>query len=162
MDTGNNRTENRPSTKSGDYLWDRSGEPDPEIQRLEGLLGKFRHDSPPPVFPEIIPNRRWKFFPWRIRLFPVLTTAGVAVAAIVAVTFLVYRTKPTPSTLRGLGCVQRGRDTSNRGGDDQQERGNEPSRRLAKCLRPTVSHGPAFGLTIPARSRWSRAHAFAC
>ena len=101
MDTGNNRTENRPSTKSGDYLWDRSGEPDPEIQRLEGLLGKFRHDSPPPVFPEIVPNRRWKFFPWRIRLFPALTTAGVAVAAIVAVTFLVYRTKPTPSTLAG-------------------------------------------------------------
>jgi hypothetical protein len=99
MDTGNNRTENRPSTKSGDYLWDRSGEPDPEIQRLEGLLGRFRHDSPPPVFPET--NRRWKFFPWRIRLFPALTTAGVAVAAIVAVTFLVYRTKPTPSTLAG-------------------------------------------------------------
>ena len=79
----------------------RSGEPDPEIQRLEGLLGKFRYDSPPLVFPEIIPNRRWKFFPWRIRLFPALTTAGVAVAAIVAVTFLVYRTKPTPSTLPG-------------------------------------------------------------
>jgi len=34
-------------------------------------------------------------------LFPALTKAGVAVAAIVAVTFLVYRTKPTPSTLAG-------------------------------------------------------------
>ena len=33
MDTGNNRTENRPSIESDDYLWDRSGEPDPEIQQ---------------------------------------------------------------------------------------------------------------------------------
>ena len=101
MDTGNNRTENRPSKKIGDYLWDRSGEPDPEIKSLEGLLGKFRHDSPPPVFPEIVPNRRRKFFPSRIRLFPALTTAAVAVAAIAAMTFLVYRTKPTPTTLAG-------------------------------------------------------------
>ena len=101
MDTGKNRTENRPSTKSGDYLWDRSGEPDPEIQKLESLLGKFRHESPTPVFPAIAPARRWTFFPWRLRLFPALATAGVAVAAIVAATFLVYRTKPTPTTLAG-------------------------------------------------------------
>ena len=25
-----------------DYLWDRSGPPDPEIERLERLLGRFR------------------------------------------------------------------------------------------------------------------------
>ncbi|MGA9390361.1 MAG: FecR domain-containing protein [Candidatus Sulfotelmatobacter sp.] len=101
MDTGKNRTENRPSTKSGDYLWDRSGEPDPEIQKLESLLAKFRHDSPTPVFPAIVPERRWTFFPWRLRLFPALGTAAAAVAAIVVVTFLVYRTKPTPTTLAG-------------------------------------------------------------
>ncbi len=101
MDTGKNRTENRLSTKSGDYLWDRSGEPDPEIQKLESLLGKFRHDSPTPVFPAIVPARRWTLFPWRLRLFPALATAAVAVATIVAVTFLVYKTKPTPTTLAG-------------------------------------------------------------
>jgi FecR protein len=101
MDTGKNRAENRPSTKSGDYLWDRSGEPDPEIEKLESLLGKFRHDSPTPVFPAIVPERRWTFFPRRLRLFPALATAAVAVAAIVAVTFLVYRAKPTPTTLAG-------------------------------------------------------------
>ena len=101
MDTGNNRSENRPSTNSDDYLWDRSGEPDPETHRLEVLLGKFRHDSPTPVFPEVVRERRWTFFPWRIRLFPALATAAVAVAAIVAVTFLVYRTKPTPITVAG-------------------------------------------------------------
>jgi FecR protein len=100
MDRGKNRIENRPSTTSGDYLWDGSGEPDPEIQKLESLLGKFRHDSPTPVFPAIVPERRWTFFPWRLRLFPALATVTVALA-IVAVTFLVYRAKPTPTTLAG-------------------------------------------------------------
>ncbi len=34
------------------YLWDGSGEPDPEIQRLENILGRFRHNRPAPAFPE--------------------------------------------------------------------------------------------------------------
>jgi FecR protein len=29
-----------------DYLWDRGGEPDPEIERLESLLSRYRHDKP--------------------------------------------------------------------------------------------------------------------
>ena len=29
-----------------DYLWDKSGEPDPEVARLENLLKEFRHDKP--------------------------------------------------------------------------------------------------------------------
>lgn len=29
-----------------DYLWDRSGTPDPEIVRLERLLGRYRHEGP--------------------------------------------------------------------------------------------------------------------
>ena len=100
MDTEKDRTENK-SSGGGDYLWDRSGEPDPEIQKLESLLGKFRHDSPAPVFPAMVSERRWAFFPRGLRLFPALATSAVAVAAIVAVTFLVYRTKSTPSTLAG-------------------------------------------------------------
>jgi FecR protein len=32
------------------YLWDGSGQPDPEIQRLELALGRFRHSRPAPVF----------------------------------------------------------------------------------------------------------------
>lgn len=31
---------------SDDYLWDRSGRPDPEVARLESLLGRYRHDAP--------------------------------------------------------------------------------------------------------------------
>jgi hypothetical protein len=33
---------------SDDYLWDRSGKPDPEVQRLEHLLGQLRSDRPAP------------------------------------------------------------------------------------------------------------------
>jgi hypothetical protein len=36
-----------------DYLWDGSGEPDPEIQRLETLLGRFHHNRPAPHFPAV-------------------------------------------------------------------------------------------------------------
>jgi hypothetical protein len=100
MDTGNNRTENGSSRNYDDYLWDRSGDPDPEIQHLERLLGKFRHDSPTPVFPAIILERRWAFFPWRLRLLPTLATAAVGIALIFALTF-VYRTKPKSTTLAG-------------------------------------------------------------
>ena len=32
---------------TGDYLWDRSGWPDPEIVRLERLLGRFAHEPRP-------------------------------------------------------------------------------------------------------------------
>lgn len=34
-----------------DYLWDRGGTPDPEIQRLERLLGELRHDPSVPLSP---------------------------------------------------------------------------------------------------------------
>ena len=30
-------------TMHDNYLWDGSGQPDPEIQRLEHALGRFRH-----------------------------------------------------------------------------------------------------------------------
>jgi hypothetical protein len=34
-----------------DYLWDGSGKPDPEIQRLESLLSEFRHSGQPLTLP---------------------------------------------------------------------------------------------------------------
>jgi hypothetical protein len=35
-----------------DYLWDGSGEPDAEVVKLEGVLGKFRHAGRVPDWPE--------------------------------------------------------------------------------------------------------------
>jgi hypothetical protein len=34
-----------------DYLWDKTGEPDAEVERLERLLGQFREDVPAPDVP---------------------------------------------------------------------------------------------------------------
>ena len=38
-------------TDEGSYLWDGSGEPDPEVVRLEALLGQLRHRGAPPSLP---------------------------------------------------------------------------------------------------------------
>jgi hypothetical protein len=60
-----------------DYLWDGSGEPDPEMQKLETALAKFRHQSEAPEFPEITaPQPRF----WE-RLMPSRWSFGLAAAA---------------------------------------------------------------------------------
>lgn len=60
--------------ESDDYLWDRSGPPDPEVKRLEDLLAPLRHQAP---LDEIELGRRR-------RKGPVITAAIVALAASVA------------------------------------------------------------------------------
>ena len=50
-----------------DYLWDGSGEPDPEVQRLDRLLSEFRSTRPAP---QVQPRLRWS-----------ATAAAVALAA---------------------------------------------------------------------------------
>src|SRR2546429_2471668 len=106
MDTANNKTEDESPANANDYLWDRSGERDPEVQRLEALLEEFRHVGPAPVFPAIVQHRRWTFFPWRMRLFPVL--AGAALLAITVVTFLLHQRKPVPVVMAGWGVFPTG------------------------------------------------------
>ena len=56
-----------------DYLWDRSGDPDPEVQRLEQLLGRFQHDAPLRVVPH---RRRWPVFAAAAALLVVLAGIG--------------------------------------------------------------------------------------
>jgi hypothetical protein len=62
-------------TKSDDYLWDRSGDPDPDVARLESLLSPLRHDAP---LDELRLRRK------RSRL-PIFIAILGAVAAMVAV-----------------------------------------------------------------------------
>ncbi|HEY6293993.1 MAG TPA: FecR domain-containing protein [Terriglobia bacterium] len=85
--------------KDNDYLWDGSGEPDPEVEKLEAVLGRFRHNRPAPEFLEIAPPARrpsavktawwpprWQLGP-RPRWLPVMAAAAsllIAAAAWIA------------------------------------------------------------------------------
>src|SRR5207302_1419022 len=68
---------------SDDYLWDRSGPPDPEIEKLEQLLAPLAHDKPLRRA-----RKRW----------PIYATAGglLAAAAVVIVVVLPDRDQPAP------------------------------------------------------------------
>ena len=44
-----------------DYLWDKSGQPDPEIQELEEILGALRYQPRPLALPPV--SRRRNYFP---------------------------------------------------------------------------------------------------
>ena len=49
-----------------DYLWDKSGEPDAEVQTLEALLGRYRSNAPMPDFNRVAVIRRRPTWPFAI------------------------------------------------------------------------------------------------
>ena len=59
-----------------DYLWDKSGPPDPEIKQLEEILGTLRYQPKPLEIPHDVPAPR------RRNYFPLL--AAIAAALLVA------------------------------------------------------------------------------
>jgi len=89
--------------ENSDYLWDGSGEPDPEIQRLESVLGKFAHRGGRPVFPELVPAPPWWSalrIGWPMRLATVsAAAAAVALLVVAAVWFVIRRSKQTPAPI---------------------------------------------------------------
>jgi hypothetical protein len=64
---------------SDDYLWDGSGGPDPEIERLESRLAVFRHRPQPLDLPDGERRRAW-FARWW--LAPSLAAAALALVAV--------------------------------------------------------------------------------
>src|SRR5256885_549619 len=81
-----------------DYLWDGSGDPDPEIQKLEKVLGHYRHDRPAPSFEEVVGVRPAKP-PSRFLIFFLPSALGaVAAILVVAATLLLFlRSSPVPN-----------------------------------------------------------------
>lgn len=59
-----------------DYLWDKSGEPDPEIQQLEELLGTLKYQPRPLEIPEAPRTARPRFY------LPISLAAAIALALI--------------------------------------------------------------------------------
>jgi hypothetical protein len=68
---------------SDDYLWDRSGEPDPEIVRLEKALGRLRHQ--PEMFKLPVPVQARRPF------FPALAAAAVILMVLAGGLWLALR-----------------------------------------------------------------------
>jgi len=70
-----------------DYLWDKSGEADPEVERLERLLGTLRHrpeavELPPAAAPRPGGARPQLFLPARLFRPAALAAAALALAAL--------------------------------------------------------------------------------
>ena len=88
-----------------DYLWDGSGEPDPEIQKLETQLSRFSHKGEAPQFREITvapaPRfwNRFLHFSWS----HALTIAAAIVLIVTAVGVLRWSRQPTKSAETGNG-----------------------------------------------------------
>ena len=66
-----------------DYLWDKSGQPDPQIQQLEEILGTLRYEPRPLVMPDNLRSPR------RRNHFPLLAIAAAILLAMLAVFLLI-------------------------------------------------------------------------
>jgi hypothetical protein len=105
---------------SNDYLWDASGTPDPEIQRLESLLTEFRHDGRPLtpkheglVLPGTSPTNLEDGLPFlrfvrrgftvnregRVRWVPLrMATAAIVILALSAAAYFTFKLTRTPGS----------------------------------------------------------------
>jgi len=88
-----------------EYLWDCSGEADPEIQRLESALAKFRYSDQTPEFPVLVVRPRQGF--WQ-RTFPArrslrLGLAAAAAIILFAIAASIPRWSKDPGTTTGPG-----------------------------------------------------------
>jgi hypothetical protein len=76
---------------SDDYLWDGSGEPDPEVRRLEELLARLRSNRPAPRLPSPVlrfPGRGARGFRF---LAPALAAAAAVVLLVAGAWYAVHR-----------------------------------------------------------------------
>lgn len=70
-----------------DYLWDKTGEPDPEIMELEQILGTLKYQPKPLELPKDVPvRRRPNYFAW------IAIAASVLLAIIAGSIWLRVRT----------------------------------------------------------------------
>ncbi len=85
----------RPMPPGHDYLWDRSGD-DPEVARLEALLGGLAHDAP---LAPLVPRQRRR---------ALVVGLALGVAAVAAALVLLVVGRRSGSTAVAAGCDDRG------------------------------------------------------
>lgn len=72
------------------YLWDRTGKPDPDIQKLEELLGELRYQPRPLHIPaHINVGRKRSFF------LPMTIAAAIIMVAILSALWFQFNRRPT-------------------------------------------------------------------
>jgi FecR protein len=91
-----------------DYLWDRSGVPDRELQQLERALSQFRGSSEAPAFPAVdgefdTVRPRGLFSAWRM---PRLAAASVLAAGVAAGVAGLYLRAPSMPMVPGWDVAQ--------------------------------------------------------
>jgi len=75
------------------YLWDRSGEIDPDIQQLEETLGTLRYQAKPLQIPAPLPIER------RRSLYPLMAIAAAIALAIALGLWFAFRQRATAPSL---------------------------------------------------------------
>jgi hypothetical protein len=76
------------------YLWDRTGEPDPEIQKLEELLGELRYQPQPLHIPaNLTVGRKRSFY------LPMTIAAAIMMVAILSALWFQFSRKPAVQTV---------------------------------------------------------------
>lgn len=83
-----------------DYLWDKRGEPDAEVARLEALLGAFRHEPQPLNLPAAVPEptsaRLLAFRPRRFAPVALAAAAALVVASVLIASLFLRAQSPAP------------------------------------------------------------------
>ncbi len=77
------------------YLWDRTGEPDPEIQKLEELLGELRYQPQPLHIPVNITIGRK-----RSVYVPMTIAAAIIMVAVLSALWFQFSRKPTVTAVQ--------------------------------------------------------------
>jgi hypothetical protein len=133
-----------------DYLWDRSGEPDPAVRELEEVLGTLRYQPTPlrlPATSQIRPPRRQAAW---------LAVAAAIVLVVLAVGVWVRIKRSAPSV--NPEVVQK-TDTGN--GQDEGSRVTVPSPSPESGPQPKVEPDRSAGNKIPHRRSTSHGPAWA-
>lgn len=116
-----------------DYLWDKTGEPDEEVERLEELLGTLRHRHRPLALPAAPPAPRRTSLPFRA---PYAAAAALALAALAGLWFgLPHRRDAATNTPATLAA-----DTTPTGRASQTGHTNRTEPAAPRVEAPTVTH----------------------
>lgn len=85
-------------TPRDDYLWDGSGEPDPDVVRLENLLTPYRHRGALPALPARVPARRQLFAQVTLQIL----TAAAALVLVAASAWFAFAARQSGWTVQSL------------------------------------------------------------